>query len=60
MKGGHGRRGSHRVWARPGAPGERHRTVTIPIGKKEIPAGTLSSIKHQLGIDEDELRRWMT
>ena len=58
-KEGHGRRGTHRVWAKPGPPGALHRTVTIPLSKKRIADGTLRSILTQLGIDEATLKSWM-
>ncbi len=59
MKGGKGRTGTHRVWARSGASGDLHQTVVIPLDKREIPRGTLGSILRQLGIDEATLREWM-
>ena len=60
QKGGRGRTGTHRTWAKPGLPGELHRTVTIPLAKKRIPHGTMSSMLRQLGIDEATLREWLT
>lgn len=57
-KGGKGKRGSHRTWAKSGAPGELHNTVTIPLNKSRIPDGTLRSILRQLGISEDVLDSW--
>ena len=59
IKGGKGKRGSHRTWARPGNPGDRHSTVTIPLNKKPLATGTLASILRQLGIDEATLRDWL-
>ncbi len=58
-KDGTGRRGTHRVWAKPGDAGDRHQTVTIPLSKKRIADGTLRSILAQLGIDEATLKTWM-
>jgi predicted RNA binding protein YcfA (HicA-like mRNA interferase family) len=58
-KEGKGRRGTHRVWARKGSPGELHNTVTIPLDKGRIPGGTLHSMLKQLGIDEATLRAWL-
>ncbi len=58
-KSGKGKRGSHRTWARPRAAGEFHATVTLAITAKEIPAGTLSSILRQLGIDRATLDGWI-
>lgn len=57
-KGGHGPKGTHRVWARSGKPGELHNTVTIPLGKKRIPDGTLASILRNLGLDAAALETW--
>lgn len=58
-KSGRGKRGSHRTWARLGAPGELHVTVTLVLGAKEIPAGTLAAICRQLGIDKVTLEAWI-
>ena len=58
-KEGRGRRGTHRVWARDGLPGERHNTVLIALNKNRIPDGTLHSMLRQLGIDEATLRSWL-
>lgn len=42
------KRGSHRVF-RKKLPDEMTRTVVVPLGKKEIPRGTLRSIIRQAG-----------
>lgn len=58
-KEGKGRRGTHRVWARPGKPGDKHNTCVIPLDKNRIPDGTMASILRQLGVDETTLRGWL-
>lgn len=55
---GTGDRGSHRTYflRQDGAP---TRTVTVVIGEREIPRGTLRNMAGQLGIDLDEFTRWI-
>lgn len=43
---GTGRSGTHRTWHRP-RPGQSSQTVTVVLGKKEIPTGTLRSMARQ-------------
>jgi len=50
---GKSRRGSHWVFRKEGPEGAR--TVVVPLGKKEIPQGTLRSILRQAGLTQREL-----
>jgi len=34
-------------------------TVTVPLGKREIPDGTLASIHRQLGLDRQTFDDWL-
>lgn len=56
---GRGPRGSHRVSVKPRDPGPGHVTVTVPLGKREIPDGTLASIHRQLGLDRQTFDDWL-
>lgn len=53
---GTGKRGSHRTWHRLVAEG-RSQTMTVVIGAREIPAGTLRGMARQAGMTLDELMR---
>ena len=44
--------GSHRVFVKYLLTDRKH-VVTVPIGKKEIPRGTLSSILRQAGLSRE-------
>ncbi|MHB8399942.1 MAG: type II toxin-antitoxin system HicA family toxin [Candidatus Limnocylindrales bacterium] len=55
---GTGKRGSHRTWYRK-RPGATSQTVTIILGVRELPEGTLRSMARQLGIDLDEFKGWI-
>jgi len=50
---GKSKRGSHQVF-RKELP-DRSRIVVVPLGKKEIPRGTLRSIMRQAGLTEKQL-----
>ena len=47
------RRGSHQVFRKEMPEGAR--TVVVPLGRREIPPGTLRSIRRQAGLTEKEL-----
>lgn len=55
---GTGHKGSHRTYYRR-REGQRSQTVTVILGKREIPTGTLRSYARQLGVEFDELLRWL-
>jgi predicted RNA binding protein YcfA (HicA-like mRNA interferase family) len=50
---GKSRAGSHQVFRKELPEGAR--TVVVPLGKKEIPLGTLRSILRQAGLTQKEL-----
>ena len=50
---GKSRRGSHQVFRKQLSEGARN--VVVPLGKKEIPQGTLASILRQAGLTQREL-----
>ena len=50
---GKSRRGSHQVFRKESPEGARN--VVVPLGKKEIPRGTLRSIIRQAGLTERRL-----
>ena len=50
---GKSRRGSHQVFRKELPDGARN--VVVPLGKKEIPQGTLRSIMRQAGLTEKQL-----
>ena len=50
---GKSRRGSHQVFRKELPEGNRN--VVVPLGKKEIPRGTLRSIIRQAGLTERQL-----
>ncbi len=50
---GKSRRGSHQVFRKELPEGARN--VVVPLGKKEIPRGTLRSIMRQAGLTERQL-----
>ena len=50
---GKSRRGSHQVFRKELPEGTR--TAVVPLGKKEIPRGTLRSIMRQAGLTEEQL-----
>ncbi|MBL7125457.1 MAG: type II toxin-antitoxin system HicA family toxin [Dehalococcoidales bacterium] len=50
---GKSRRGSHQVFRKELPEGARN--VVVPLGKKEIPPGTLRSIRRQAGLTDKEL-----
>ena len=51
---GKSKRGSHQVFVKI-LPNRHKRIVPVPIGKKEIPRGTLSSILRLAGISRERL-----
>lgn len=55
---GTGHSGSHRTYYRL-RDQARSQTVTVVLGKREIPPGTLRNYARQLGITLDELIRWL-
>ena len=55
---GTGHRGDHRTYFRK-RNGNTSQTVTIVIGKREIPTGTLRSMARQLGITFEEFKDWI-
>ena len=50
---GKSKRGSHQVFRKELTDGARN--VVVPLGKKEIPRGTVSSILRQAGLTERQL-----
>ncbi len=50
---GKSKRGSHQVFRKQLSEGARN--VIVPLGKKEIPQGTLGSILRQAGLTQREL-----
>ena len=50
---GKSKRGSHQVFRKELPDGARN--VVVPLGKKEIPRGTLRSIMRQAGLTEEQL-----
>lgn len=50
---GKSKRGSHQVFKKELLKGSRN--VVVPLGKKEIPRGTLRSIMRQAGLTERQL-----
>ena len=56
---GTGHKGTHRTWfrRREGAPSQ---TVTVVLGQREIPMGTIRSYARQLGVSVDELLSWLS
>ena len=55
---GTGHSGSHRTYYRRRDP-DLSQTVTVVLGKREIPTGTLRNYARQLGITLDELILWL-
>lgn len=51
---GKSKRGSHQVYVKYLLVNRKY-FVTVPLGKKEIPRGTLSSILRQAGISRERL-----
>lgn len=51
---GKSKRGSHQVYVKYLLVNQKY-FVTVPLGKKEIPRGTLSSILRQAGISRERL-----
>ena len=50
---GKSKRGSHQVFRKESPDGARN--VVVPLGKKEIPRGTLRSIMRQAALTEEHL-----
>ncbi|MFQ5826122.1 MAG: type II toxin-antitoxin system HicA family toxin [Dehalococcoidia bacterium] len=48
-------RGSHQAFRKESPEGAK--TVVVPLGKKEIPRGTLRSIMRQAGLTEKQLAK---
>ena len=55
---GTGRKGTHRTYYRK-RQGNVSQTVTVILGKREMPKGTLRNMARQLGITIDELMDWL-
>ena len=52
---GKSRRGGHQVFIKP-LPHRRTKVVPVPLGKKEIPRGTLSAILRLAGLTRERFR----